>query len=442
MLELADRQLLESRKNRPTVSFYTFGCRLNQAETAILEQSFRKAGYAVVDIRQPADVVVVNTCTVTEHGDADTRKLCNRIRRLNPHARIALVGCQAQVQRDKLLNLPNVHWVVGNARKLELRQILESTPPSAGPSVIAPVIRKQSFTVPFVGVDRYHTRANLKIQDGCDFFCSFCEIPYARGRARSRRFSDLLAEAVALARAGHHELVLTGINIGTYRDGQKSLVDVLDALEQVEGLWRIRISSIEPTTIPDAVLDKMAQGGNVCRHLHVPLQSGSNVILKAMNRLYTVEEYTDFVQQAWNRIEGLCLGTDVIVGFPGESDAAFQETYHLLRDLPLAYFHVFSYSERQHARSRRLEQKVPPGVVKQRSRLLRELSHRKRQQFMHRFVGKVLPVLFEQEKNGVWVGLTDNYLRVRVSADFNLRNQLLPVRLQAVDGSTLVGELA
>ncbi|RMG66608.1 MAG: tRNA (N(6)-L-threonylcarbamoyladenosine(37)-C(2))-methylthiotransferase MtaB, partial [Calditrichaeota bacterium] len=196
MLETTEIELSRSgQSGRPTVSFYTFGCRLNQAETAILEQSFREAGYTVVDIRQPADVVVVNTCTVTEHGDADTRKLCNRVRRLNPKARIALVGCQAQVQREKLLAMPNVHWVVGNARKLELRDILEATLPGSRPAVITPVIRKESFTVPFVGIDRHHTRANLKIQDGCDFFCSFCEIPYARGRARSRKFDDLLAEA-------------------------------------------------------------------------------------------------------------------------------------------------------------------------------------------------------------------------------------------------------
>ncbi len=425
------------------VAFYTFGCRLNQAETAILRQSFEQIGdYQIVDYRQCPDVVIVNTCTVTENGDADTRRLVNRLVRINPRVRIALVGCQAQVQKEKLLKLPNVRWVVGNARKLEMEQILQTGgDDSHEPQVIAPTIRRESFTIPFTGLDAQHTRANLKIQDGCDFFCSFCEIPYARGRARSRQFEDILKEARALVAAGHHELVLTGINIGTYHHEGRTLVDVLTALEGLEGLWRIRISSIEPTTIAPEIIEKMARGGKLCRHLHIPLQSGSDAILKAMQRQYTVREFTDFLLQVHRAVPDVCLGTDVIVGFPGETEARFEETLDLLRELPLAYFHVFSYSDREHARSSRYGDKVPREVILERSRRLRELSQRKRQLYFRRFLGKTEPVLFEQRKNGYWSGLTDTYIRVKVRGEENLENRLIPVRLEAIDGQTMQGEI-
>jgi len=422
------------------VSFYTFGCRLNQAETAIISQSFREKGFEVVDFKEPADVVVVNTCTVTENGDSDTRRLVNRITRINPGAKIALVGCQAQVQREQLLQLPNVYWIIGNARKLEFADILQEGI-SDTPRVITPVIQRDSFTIPVAGIDARHTRANLKIQDGCDFFCSFCEIPYARGRARSREFADILQEARTLVAAGHHELVLTGINIGTYHYQGKTIADVLEALEQIDGLWRIRISSIEPTTIPDKIIARMSGNGKLCRHLHIPLQSGNNQILQRMRRKYSVEEFADYIHFVYKNVPEICLGTDVIVGFPGETDAYFEETYELLRELPLAYFHVFSYSDRGHSRSSRYPDKVSRETIDKRSQRLRELSQRKRRLYFEQFIGKNVTVLFEQQKNGYWVGLTDNYIRVKVRSEKNLHNQLLPVLLETIDKQTMIGTL-
>ncbi len=422
------------------ISFYTFGCRLNQAETAIIQKTFENEGFAVVDYRQPADVVVINTCTVTENGDADTRRMVNRINRVNPNAEIALVGCQAQVQREKLLDLPNVRWVVGNARKMELAEILRNAGKDS-PQVITPVIEKGSFTLPAAGIDSHHTRANLKIQDGCDFFCSFCEIPYARGRARSRELPDLLAEAKTLAAAGHHELILTGINLGTYRESGHSFLDVIEALETIPDLWRIRISSIEPTTIPDGLLDKMRAGGKLCRYLHIPLQSGSDAILAKMKRKYTAGTFADFLEMVWQKIPGIGLGTDVIVGFPGETREHFEETCDLLRALPLAYFHVFSYSDRDHARSSRFGEKVPREEIIRRSRILRELSRRKRTVFQQTHLGTVQTVLFEQQKDGFWNGLTATYIRVRVKSDKNIKNQLLPVRLEEIQGEFVTGNL-
>ena len=422
------------------ISFYTFGCRLNQAETAIIQKTFENEGFAVVDYSQAADVVVINTCTVTENGDADTRRMVNRISRINPGAEIALVGCQAQVQREKLLELPNVRWVVGNARKMELAEILRNAGKDS-PQVITPVIEKGSFTLPAAGIDSHHTRANLKIQDGCDFFCSFCEIPYARGRARSRELPDLLAEAETLAAAGHHELVLTGINLGTYHENGHSFLDVIEALERISGLWRIRISSIEPTTIPTGLLDKMQSGGKLCRYLHIPLQSGSDTILTRMKRKYTTREFKEFLELVWHKIPGIGLGTDVIAGFPGETRAHFEETCDLLRALPLAYFHVFSYSDRDHAHSSRYGEKIPREEIIRRSRILRDLSRRKRAVFQQKHLGTLQNVLFEQRKDGFWNGLTDAYIRVRVKSEKNIRNQLLPVKLEKIQGEIVMGSL-
>ncbi len=430
----------EVQHKTPRVAFYTFGCRLNQAETNIIQQTFQARGYPVVDYRQQPDVVVVNTCTVTENGDADTRKLVRKLVRHNPDVQIALVGCQAQVQREKLLELPNVRWVVGNARKMDFVDILENAN-TAEPQVITPTIERQSFTLPAAGLTTSHTRANLKIQDGCDFFCSFCEIPFARGRARSRQFDDLLQEARQLADAGFKELVLTGINIGTYQDGNHTIVEVVEALESIDGLERLRISSIEPTTIPWALIEKMAASSKLVPHLHIPLQSGSNAILKQMKRLYTREEFAAFLERVVEAVPDVCLGTDVIVGFPGETDDDFRETYRFLKAMPFAYFHVFSYSARDHAPSRKLGNAVPREVIQERSRLLRELSARKRRLFHQRFVGKSVSVLFEQQKNGIWEGLTPHYIRVRVKYPENLKNQIRMVRITEVNDHQVTGEL-
>ncbi len=366
------------------VSFYTIGCRLNQAETAVLQQSFKEHGYQVVEYPQPADVIVINTCTVTEKSDVDTRKLINRIVRQQPDSRIALVGCQAQLEREALLDMPHVHWVVGNSEKMEFVRILGESYSTAQPQVIAPVIPRHSFVHPAAGIDLRHTRANLKIGDGCDFFCSFCVIPYVRGRARSRMFADILQEAEQLALAGHREIVLTGINVGLYAYQGKSLVDVIGALEKIEGIARIRISSIEPTTIAMEILERMSGGLKLCRHLHIPLQSGSDRMLKAMRRRYSAKEYVDFIQEVYRKIPEICLGTDVIVGFPGETEEDFEMTRRLLADLPFGYFHVFSYSDRPVARSRRMEPKVSREVIERRSEILRELSSQKRRQLFRK----------------------------------------------------------
>ncbi len=421
------------------VSFYTFGCRLNQSETAVIQNSLESKGYSVVDFEQSSDIVVVNTCTVTENGDADTRRLVHKINRTHPQAKIALVGCQAQVQKEALADLPNVSWVVGNQRKMHLADVLNEYPTPLKAEVITPTIERAAFTQSELALDRDHTRATLKIQDGCDFFCSFCEIPYARGRARSRVFEDIMREANDLVHLGKKEFVLTGINIGTYNYQGRGLMDVIDALSDIDGVYRIRLSSIEPTTVPATLFDRM--NDKLCRYLHLPLQAGDDAILSAMKRKYTMAEYEDFIRDVKNRIPQLCIGTDIIVGFPGETDAHFENTLNAVRDLPIDYVHVFSYSPRHMAQSRKADEVINPAIIAKRSSALRDLSARKKMMFHQHLLGTTQEVLLESIKDGYWMGLTDHYVRVKIGARETMsKNSILTVRLTGIDSTDMIGE--
>jgi len=423
-----------------TVSLYTLGCRLNQAETAVLSHAFANSGFTIVDFDQPADLVVINTCTVTENGDADTRRIVNRIRRHTPQSQIALIGCQAEIQGETLLRDLAVNFVVGNGAKMSFPQLLRKQGEKT-PALLLPKITREPFSVAAAEVDPRHTRANLKIQDGCDFFCSYCEIPYARGRARSREFDDLMRGARDLLQAGYREIVLTGINVGTYSYQDKTIADVLAALEALPDLQRLRISSIEPTTIPYSLIDRMAEKGKFCRHLHLPMQHGHDQILEAMNRRYRIADYCAFVQQTVQRVPDICIGADVMVGFPGETQAHFEASVRILEELPLAYFHVFSYSDRSRNQSRLFSQKVAKNEIQKRSKVLRDLSNQKRMAYLNRMCGKTESVLFEQSKEDWWSGLTDNFVRVHVRSQDSLKNCLLPVELDKRRGLTVIGKI-
>ncbi|MFA5088490.1 MAG: tRNA (N(6)-L-threonylcarbamoyladenosine(37)-C(2))-methylthiotransferase MtaB [Candidatus Omnitrophota bacterium] len=424
-----------------TIFFYTLGCRLNQAETAILQNIAVKEGFMISEAGDAAEVVVVNTCTVTEKSDVDTRRLVSKIIRGNPRARIALIGCQAQTQKEKLLQLPQVRWVVGNARKFDLFDIIAQTDTEKSPVVITPDIPGDDFQIPLAGIPRSKTRANLKIQDGCDFFCSYCEVPYARGRARSRYFADILREAKILVQAGHKELILTGVNIGLYNDNGQRIAEVVTALESIPGLERIRISSIEPGTIPWALIEKMPSPNKLCRYLHIPLQSGSNEILKSMGRKYSADEFIGFIREVHQKVKDICIGTDIIVGFPGETETHFQETLAVLRKSPINYFHVFSYSKRHLAKSRHFHGEVAGDIIRRRSQILRDLSQVKRREYWKSLIGTCPRVLFEEKKGGGWRGLTDHYIRVQAESNKDLRNHLVRVELQGIDGQMMTGKI-
>lgn len=429
--------IMIKQNSKTKISFHTLGCRLNQSETAVVRRTFDAANYQAVQFNEPADIAVINTCTVTENGDADTRRLVNKAKRINPNVRIALIGCQAQVQKERLTALPNVRWVVGNGRKMDIKKIVEAVE-SPDPQVITPTIDRNSFTVPMAGIDPTHTRANLKIQDGCDFFCSFCEIPYARGRARSREFNDILKEANELVEAGYQEIVLTGINIGTYGYQNYQFLDVIDALEQIDGLKRIRISSIEPTTIGKSIFKRMTTKSKLCRYLHIPLQCGDDEILLKMKRKYTTEEFKNFINEAKATVDGICIGTDMIVGFPAEEERHFENSLNAVREWPIDYAHVFSYSRRYMAKSQHFTDSNEASIIAERSRKLREMSQRKRDSFYQKFVGQLANVLFEQKKNGFWLGLAEQYIKVKLKSPKNLSNQFKQVHLSALEKDSAI----
>jgi len=431
----------KTRTKLPSVSLYTLGCRLNQSESAVIKNSLSSSGFKVLGKDMPADVMVINTCTVTAQGDKDTQKLISRLLRLNPQAKIALIGCQSQTQKEQLLNWPGVSWVVGNERKFGLAEILQENGTTPQGRVIVPEISRADFSVPFSSADQTRTRVNIKIQDGCDYFCSFCEVPYARGRSRSRVFMEIVDEAKALAQQGYQEIVLTGINIACYSYQKKNLLDLLDALEPIKELKRIRISSIEMTALCRDIVSRIRNSSKICRHLHIPAQSLSDEVLKRMKRRHSSQEFLDLAQWAVQQVPGLCLGTDIIVGFPGETEEEFAEGLEKLKAAPVHYLHVFSYSKRKLAQSRDFPSQVPAAVIKQRSVLCLQEGRKKREDFFNGMSGQTASVLFEQHKNGLWSGLTDQYIRVKVDAQAQLANQIKTVLLKSPSGDFMTAEL-
>ncbi len=429
---------------RLRASFYTLGCRLNQAETALISQSFKNKGYQVVEFGESADVCVINTCTVTEQADAKCRQLVRQALRRSPGAFVAVVGCYAQMAVETLKQIEGVDLIVGNEEKMQVAEFIDTPLKLPEPIVRRRRIGRAPFTIGSVGNYEHATRANLKIQDGCDFMCSFCIIPFARGRARSRAFRDVQWEALELVARGHRELVLTGVNIGTYAHEGRRLLDLIRMLESIEGVGRIRISSIEPTTVSRDLVEYMADSEKLCAHLHIPLQSGDDGILRKMRRDYTVSEYEKLVSWACGRVPNLCLGTDVMVGFPGEGERQFENTRRLLQALPFAYFHVFTYSERHGTPAARMPGRVDPKVRKARSQNLRTLSREKRRRFYLQYVGRTLRVLMEERNEGGWFhGLTDNYVRVGVHTQEDLSNRFVDVTARQLEADTMLsGALA
>ncbi|RMH33523.1 MAG: tRNA (N(6)-L-threonylcarbamoyladenosine(37)-C(2))-methylthiotransferase MtaB [Nitrospirae bacterium] len=434
-----------SPRPRRRVTFYTAGCRLNQAETAILIDRFCAKGYEPVPFGAPTDILVINSCAVTEQAEADCRRVVRQTLRHSPQAFVAVIGCYAQTGVHALQNLPGIDLIVGHQYKLQLPEHLDALAAiekQSTPSVVhTRRIEHQEFVVD--GTGAYSTtRANVKIQDGCQFMCAFCLIPFARGRERSRALDDIIREATALAERGHRELVLTGVNIGQYCTGQADLLSVIRRLETIPGIERIRISSIEPTTIPDGLFEHMASSSKVCRHLHVPLQSGDDRILKAMNRRYTVRDYQREIERAVSLIPDLCVGTDILVGFPGEGEQEFKNSVAAAHDLPFAYVHVFPYSKRPGTAAARLSETVSSSVIKHRSRELNHLSRQKRQAFYRRCLGQRVSVLFEtQQTTGLWVGFTDHYVRVGVVSSANLANTIHEVIVTGIMEEMVLGEL-
>ena len=396
----------------------------------------------MVPFGEPADLGIINTCTVTHQADQKCRQTIRSFIRRNPNAYTAVVGCYSQLGYRRISEIPGVDLVIGNQTKLDVLDFVRLGR-NPRPLVIRDNIVREDFAIDFEDSGDVTRRANLKIQDGCNFMCTFCVIPFARGRARSRDLANLLDEAQSLVQRGAREIVLTGVNVGTYDLDGHDIRSVVDRLDAIPGLKRIRISSIEPTTIPTALFEMMRDPDHsLLPYLHIPLQSGSDQILKRMRRRYTVSEYLDFVQLAHDSVPDLCVGTDILVGSPGESEADFEHTCDVLVKSPIAYAHIFTYSERDGTPAARADDMVPVAVRQQRNAALRRLSARKRQAYDSSYEGKLATVLFENAKNGYWPGYTDNYIRVAVASPEPLHNTIRKVRLLRRTADFVVAELA
>ncbi len=418
-----------------TVSFETLGCRLNQAETAVFTRQFIGRGYRLIDDSAEADLCVINTCTLTHQATSKCRRLIRSIIRRNPDVCIAAVGCYAQTAVEELKAIEGLDYIVGTADKMRLPEIIPSPVKLPDPVVVQRAAVRERFTIDAVGYYPSHTRANLKVQEGCNFVCSFCIIPRSRGPARSRDFDDVIREADALVGEGHRELIVTGRNGGTYEDRGRSLVDLVDALGRIDGLERIRLSSIEPTTVAEELLDRMADGGKLCPYLHIPIQSGDAGVLERMRRKYTVGEYTDHIDHILDRVPGIGLGPDIMVGFPGEDDEAFENSCRVIERSPYTNVHVFSFSARKGTGAKGMPGQVPGDVIAERSRALHRIAEAKKREYFEKQMGRRLRVLFEEpHSNGYFVGFSDNYVKVGVPVRENedLSNRIGVVEVTGV----------
>lgn len=422
-------------------SIYTLGCSLNQSESNLLVNALRNAGYEIVPFGQPADLGIVNTCTVTGRADAKSRHMVRSFIRKNPHAFTAVIGCYSQMGYKQLMEIEGLDLIVGNQEKLNvLAYVGEAKNPE--PRLVRDRIERKDFTIGVNAGESPVTRPNLKIQEGCDFMCAFCIVSFARGRARSRSFDNLITEAERLAESGAREIVLTGVNVGMYNHEGRDITAVLDALDAIPGIDRLRVSSLEPSTIPEAMLERMADPGHgLLPYLHIPVQSGSDRVLTLMKRHYTRAEYVAFVERAAREVPDLCLGADVLVGMPGETEADFEATCDLLRHSPIAYAHVFTYSDRPGTASSRYSDKVNTETINRRGAVARGISKEKRQAFRESQVGSVQSVLLEYDNDGVWFGYTGNYLWTAVRFKEGYRNTIVPVRLEEAREDYVTGSI-
>ena len=401
-------------------------------------------GYEIIKDPEEADLCVINTCTVTNQSDVKCRKSIRAIQKKNPGVQIAVVGCFSQISSQQIIDIGGVHIVLGNEEKLKLYEYVTEASHADAPIVRVSNLSREPFTISTIGQHLESTRANLKVQDGCDFICSFCIIPSARGRSRPRIPGNIREEVRALAQQGIKELVLTGVNIGTYRYHETGFLDLMAIFEAESGIQRVRISSIEPTTVGPEIFALMKDpASKLLPYLHLPLQSGCDDILKQMRRRYLLSEYKDFVLQALNEVPGICIGSDIIVGFPGETDEQFEQTRSVLTDLPVHYFHVFPFAVRKGTMAEKLKPRINGDIISRRVTVLRDLSDLKKDRFAGEFLGSDLRVLFEgRDKEGRWTGYSENYVRVAVKSEKNLKNQIESVRLTRVESGVASGELA
>jgi threonylcarbamoyladenosine tRNA methylthiotransferase MtaB len=433
-----NRDGLEMKK----VAFYTLGCKLNYSETSTISRTFEQKGYQKVDFHDTPDIFIINTCSVTENADKKCHKIVREARGISPDAYVAIIGCYAQLKPKEISEIPGVDAVLGAAEKFRLVELLDGFVRKPDPVVIASDIEKaNTFTTSYSMHDR--TRTFLKVQDGCDYSCSFCTIPLARGGSRSDSVVSIVNTATEIGRTEVREIVLTGVNTGDFglQNGKRveRFIDLIKALDEVEGIDRFRISSIEPNLLTDEIIEFVASSKKFVPHFHIPLQSGSNKILKLMKRRYQRELYVERVAKIKSLIPHCCIGVDVIVGFPGETNEDFLDTHQFLNELDISYLHVFTYSERANTVAATLPESVHGSDRANRSKTLHILSDKKRRKFYEESLGSSATVLFENDvDNGMMHGFTENYVRVTARYDPMLINELKKVKLVSINEAGLV----
>jgi len=418
------------------VAFYTLGCKLNFSETSTIARKFEEKGYVKVSFTEQPDIFIINTCSVTDNADKKCHKVVREARAISPDAYVAIIGCYAQLKPKEIAEIPGVDAVLGAAEKFQLLDLLDGFERPAQARVLSsPISAATAFCTSYSLHDR--TRTFLKVQDGCDYSCTFCTIPLARGKSRSDSIARIVEAAEEIARTEVKEVVLTGVNTGDFgmQNGvrQERFIDLIRALDEVTGIDRFRISSIEPNLLTNEIIEWVAQSKRFVPHFHIPLQSGSPKILKLMRRRYPRETYTDRVARIKSVMPQACIGADVIVGFPGETHDDFLETYRLLNDLPVSYLHVFTYSERDHTPAKEMPGRVSSQEKSARSKMLHILSDKKRRAFYESQVGRDVTVLFENDvENGQMHGFTENYVRVSAPYDPLLVNEFRKMRITGI----------
>ncbi|RUA06360.1 MAG: tRNA (N(6)-L-threonylcarbamoyladenosine(37)-C(2))-methylthiotransferase MtaB [Flavobacteriia bacterium] len=427
------------------VAFYTLGCKLNFSETSTIARNFKNEGFKRVDFEEEADIYVINTCSVTDNADKRFKTIVKNALKKNENAFIIAIGCYAQLKPEELAKVGGVDMVLGATEKFKVTDYINNLTKNEIGEVHSCEIEEANFYVGSYSIgDR--TRAFLKVQDGCDYKCTYCTIPLARGISRSDTLENIVTNAKKIAEEGIKEIVLTGVNIGDYGKGEfgnkqhdHTFLDLVKALDEVDGIQRLRISSIEPNLLKNETIEFVSQSKRFVPHFHIPLQSGSNELLRSMKRRYQKELYTDRVKQIKSLMPDACIGVDVIVGFPGETDEIFLETYHFLNDLDISYLHVFTYSERPNTEAVEMDHVVPQNVRAKRSKMLRGLSVKKRRAFYESQLGNELSVLFEGEnKNGTMFGFTENYVKVKTPFQEKLINTVHKIQLKEIDEDGVV----
>ena len=428
------------------VAFYTLGCKVNQYETEAMLELFEKEGYEKAETEDYADVYVINTCTVTHMSDRKSRQYIRRMKKKNPDAIIAVVGCYSQVSPEEILSIDEVNLVMGTNDRKKIVEEVKKIDASRKVSTVDDIMKVKAFEEIEINKTNGKTRAFLKIQDGCDRYCSYCIIPYARGRVRSRDLESIVKEVENLAANGYKEVVLTGIHVASYgkdiKETDIKLLDVIKQINNIEGIERIRLSSVEPILFTDEFVEAVSAMDKVCPHYHLSLQSGCDETLKRMKRRYTTEEYKTIVDRLRAAIPNVSITTDVIVGFPGETNEEFDKTYEFLKDIELTHMHVFKYSPRKGTPAATMENQVDPSTKHERSEKLLQLNEENFKKFGQKMLDKEFNVLFEQKVgDNKFEGLTENYVKVIVESDKDLSEQILKVKITDVKNEFLEGIL-